>query len=55
MPFNLSKMLTCYLIEFIYQKDEFVTDVLKEAIPKTYKRPPAVFLVKSVDFSEWLS
>ena len=55
MPFNLSNVLTCYLIQIIYQKDEFVADVLKEAISKTYKRPPAVFLVKSVDFSEWLS
>ena len=40
-------MITCNLTElYFFKKDEFITDVLKEAFLKTWKSQPPIYLVK---------
>ena len=43
------------LYSYIYLKDEFITDVLKEAFLKTYKPSPPIFVLKFPNCSKQIS
>ena len=52
---NILILFTCYLYSYIYLKDEFITDVLKEAFLKTYKPSPPIFVLKFPNCSKQIS